>query len=78
MQLRVMPIFNLSSIEVCFDAINNVADGTVRIPLYEEDTLSISNADFRLYEFLKNNMQLQKLQTLSPTPFAHLVLRSRP
>jgi len=41
------------------DAINNVADGTVHTPLYEECMLSISNADFRLYEFLKNNLQLK-------------------
>jgi len=54
MQLRVMPIINISY-WCLFWRNQYVADGTVCRPLYEEPTLSISNADFRLYEFLKNN-----------------------
>jgi hypothetical protein len=46
MQLRVMPIINIFQLMSVIDAINNVADGTVYPPLYEEWILSISNADF--------------------------------
>jgi hypothetical protein len=39
---------------------SSVADGTVWLPLYEHP-LSISNADFRLYEFLKSSFITYKV-----------------
>ena len=48
---------------------SSVADGTVRLPLYEQP-LSISNADFRLYEFLKSSFITYKVINQMPHPLS--------